>query len=146
MKKWIFCAIALTCAAQVAFADPQWLTDVPKAEAQAKKENKLVLLDFTGSDWCVWCKKLDEDVFAKPDFQRYASTNLVLVQLDYPQRKAQPAALKAANEALQIKFNIEGFPTLYLLKPDGSVVWKQVGYPEGGVTGVLAEMDKARKK
>jgi len=46
----------------------KWLTDLPKAQAQAKAEKKLVMLDFTGSDWCGCFKKLDAEVFSKSDF------------------------------------------------------------------------------
>ncbi|HUA68763.1 MAG TPA: thioredoxin family protein, partial [Candidatus Saccharimonadales bacterium] len=68
MKKIAITLVACFALLRVSAADLNWLTDVPKAEAQAKTENKLVLLDFTGSDWCIWCKKLDEDTFSKPEF------------------------------------------------------------------------------
>ena len=89
MKK-IAIAILVCCALlKVSAADLNWLTDVPKAETQAKADNKLVLLDFTGSDWCGWCMKLDKETFSKPEFADYAGKNLVLVQLDYPAHKEQ---------------------------------------------------------
>jgi protein disulfide-isomerase len=138
----------LACCAllKASAADLNWLTDVPRAEAQAKTENKLVLLDFTGSDWCGWCMKLDSETFSKPEFADYASKNLVLVQLDYPNKKPQSDDLKKANAALQVKYGIEGFPTLIALKPDGTVVWKQVGYLEGGPQALIAKLDDAKKK
>jgi thioredoxin-related protein len=146
MKK--IAVILLVCCVllKVSAAELTWLTDVPKAEAQAKSENKLVLLDFTGSDWCIWCKKLDSDTFSKPEFADYAKKNLVLVQLDYPNNKPQSDDLKKANAALQKKYNIEGFPTLIALKPDGTVVWTQVGYLEGGPQALIAKLDEAKKK
>jgi|SRR5581483_5685989 len=146
MKKLI--AIFMGCAlgAQMLTAAPQWLTSVPDAQAQAKKDNKLVFLDFTGSDWCVWCKKLDADVFTKPEFERYAAKNLVLVEVDFPNAKPQSKELKEANAALQTKYSIEGFPTLIAMKPDGTVVWKQVGYLEGGPSAVIAKLDEAKAK
>ncbi len=64
---------------QLKAEDLTWLTSVPDATARAKKESKLVLLDFTGSDWCSWCKKLDAEVFSKAEFADYAKKNLVLV-------------------------------------------------------------------
>ena len=72
-----------------AWAEPSWETDYKKAQDQAKAGNKLVLLDFTGSDWCGWCIKLDREVFSKPEFKDYATKNLVLVELDFPRAKAQ---------------------------------------------------------
>jgi protein disulfide-isomerase len=146
MKK-IAIAMLVCCAfLKVSAADLNWTTDVPKAEAQAKTDNKLVLMDFTGSDWCGWCVKLDKETFSQPDFADYAKKNLVLVQLDYPNKKPQSDELKAANAALQKKYNIEGFPTLIAFKPDGTVVWKQVGYLAGGPAALIAKLDEAKQK
>ena len=146
MKKWMLCFIGCALTAQMLTAGPEWLTSLPKAEAQAQKDNKLVLLDFTGSDWCVWCKKLEADVLSKPEFERYASTNLVLVQVDFPDHKAQSKELKDANAALQSKYQINGYPTLIALKPDGSMVWKQEGYLQGGPPALIAQLDEAKTK
>jgi uncharacterized protein YyaL (SSP411 family) len=146
MKKIAIALFACFALMRAGAADLNWLTDLPKAQAQAKTENKLVFLDFTGSDWCIWCKKMDEDTFAKPDFADYARKNLVLVQLDYPNQKPQPDDLKKANAALQVKYKIEGFPTIIALKPDGTVVWTQVGYLAGGPAALTAKLDEAKKK
>lgn len=132
-------------AGNLAAAEAQWLTSVPEAQALAKKENKLVLMDFTGSDWCSWCKKLDAEVFSKTEFIEYAKKNLVLVQVDFPSSKPQSPELKQANQALQAKYKVEGFPTLVVIKPDGTIVWQQPGYLEGGPPAVIAELDKAKK-
>ena len=111
-----------------------------------QKETKLVLLDFTGSDWCSWCKKLDAEVFSKTEFSDYAKKNLVLVEVDFPAQKKLAAALVKANDALKDKYKITGYPTLIVLKPDGTVVWNQVGYMEGGPKAVIAKLDEAKKK
>jgi protein disulfide-isomerase len=146
MKK-IAIAMLVCCALlKVSAADLNWLTDVPKAQAQAKADNKLVLMDFTGSDWCGWCMKLDKETFSQPDFADYAKKNLVLVQLDYPNKKPQSDELKAANAALAKKYNINGYPTLIAMKPDGTVVWTQVGYLAGGPAAMIAKLDEAKKK
>ena len=94
MKKIAIALLACCALLKVNAADLNWLTDVTKAEAQAKTDNKLVLLDFTGSDWCGWCMKLDKETFSKTEFTDYASKNLVLVQLDYPNKKPQSDDLK----------------------------------------------------
>jgi thioredoxin-related protein len=146
MKKLIFSLLVCCLAGQLHAADAQWLTSVPDAQAIAKKDNKLVLLDFTGSDWCSWCKKLDKETFSKPEFNTYAAKNLVLVEVDFPSQKSQADALKQANNALQKKYNVEGFPTLVALKPDGTVVWTQTGYLAGGPSAMIAQLDDARKK
>ena len=82
MKKTVLCLLGCWMTFQLQAADLTWLTSVPDAQAQAKKESKLVLLDFTGSDWCSWCKKLDAEVFSQPQFADYAKKNLVLVEVD----------------------------------------------------------------
>jgi uncharacterized protein YyaL (SSP411 family) len=133
-------------AVQLQAADLTWLTSVPDAQTRAKKESKLVLLDFTGSDWCSWCKKLDAEVFSQQQFADYAKKNLVLVEVDFPAQKKLDAALAKANDALKVKYKIAGFPTLIALKPDGAVVWNQVGYLEGGPKAVIAKLDEAKKK
>ena len=146
MKKLLF-ALLVCWTANLALADDaQWMTSVPKALEQAKKDNKLVLLDFTGSDWCGWCKKLDAETFAKPAFTTYAKKNLVLVTVDFPAHKPQTDDLKAANSALQEKYHVDGYPTLIALKSDGSVAWKQTGYLEGGPGAMIAKLDEAKKK
>ena len=131
---------------QITAGGLQWFTDLPPAQAQARNENKLVLLDFTGSDWCGWCMKLDEDTFSKPEFADYAKKNLVLVQLDFPEKKPQAESLKQANAALQKKYGVDGYPTLIAMKPDGTVVWKQDGYIEGGPPALIAQLDAVRQK
>jgi protein disulfide-isomerase len=146
MKRWLLLLVCFLSGARLAPAAPTWLTSVPEAEAEAKKDHKLVLLYFTGSDWCEWCLRMDAEIFAKPEFAKYASNNLALVELDFPNRKPQPVKLKQDNEALRAKFNVEVFPTLIATKPDGAVVWTMAHYPLGGVPELLAQLDDARKK
>src|SRR4051812_30460620 len=104
-------------------ASVEWLTDAHAAQAKAKEENKLVLLDFTGSDWCSWCKKLKRQVFDKPEFAEFAQSRLVLVEVDFPRNKTLSEAQKQANAQLDKTYRIDSFPTIILLDPDG----KQVG-------------------
>jgi thioredoxin-related protein len=123
-----------------------WSTDLSKALAQAKAENKIVLLDFTGSDWCVWCMKFDNDVLSQPEFAVYAKTNLVMVMLDFPNAKKQTEALKKSNQELQAKFKVDGFPTYVALNPNGKEIGRQVGYLSGGPQAFIAELDKFQKQ
>ena len=146
MKRTVLSLLGCWMAVQLQAADLTWLTSVPDAQTRAKKESKLVLLDFTGSDWCSWCKKLDAEVFSQQQFADYAKNNLVLVEVDFPAQKKLDAALAKANDALKVKYKIAGFPTLIALKPDGAVVWNQVGYLEGGPKAVIAKLDEAKKK
>jgi uncharacterized protein YyaL (SSP411 family) len=133
-------------AGQLLASDAHWLTSVPEATAEARKENKLILLDFTGSDWCGWCKKLDAETFSKSEFADYAQKNLVLVQVDFPAQKPQSAELKAANQALQEKYGVHGYPTLVVLNADGKIVWQHEGYLAGGPGTMIAKLDKAKSK
>ena len=108
-----------------------WQTDYQAALAQAKAENKHVLVDFSGSDWCGWCVKLDKEVFSKQEFIDFAKENLVLVLVDFPRRTPLPPQQKEANDALAKKYGIRGFPTVLILNPQGELV-KQTGYQQGG--------------
>jgi len=122
----------------------EWGTDVPKAIAKAKAENKLVVLDFTGSDWCGWCIKLKREVFDTPEFEAYAAKNLVLVEVDFPRKKEMSPELKAANQALAAKYGIKGYPTIFVLEGSGMPVGK-LGYMEGGPKPFIAELAKLKK-
>jgi|SRR5665213_2409853 len=146
MKKILFGFMACWMAVQLTASADEWMTSLPDAQAKAAKEKKLVLMDFTGSDWCMWCHKMHEEVFAKPEFLNYAKTNVVLVVVDFPARLEQSPNLKAANEALKDKYKVSGYPTLIALKPDGKVVWTQQGYLAGGTAAMIAKLDEAKKK
>src|SRR5688572_917523 len=98
-------AFALTSFASA--ARKGWLDNLEAARAQAKKENKQILLDFTGSDWCGWCKKLDAEVFSTRQFKDYAAKKLVLVEVDFPHHVKLPARTQKQNEQLQQKYRIE---------------------------------------
>jgi thioredoxin-related protein len=145
MRKFALCLLMCWMAGNLAAEEIKWITSVPEAEALAKKENKLVLLNFTGTDWCPWCIKLDAEVFGKPEFTEFAKKNLVLVQVDFPHNKPQTEELQKANQALQSKYKIQGFPTLIAISPDGTKLWEQVGFPQGGLSSVISGLAKAKK-
>ena len=109
-----------------------WQSDYKQALAQAAQENKRVLLNFAGSDWCPFCVRMDKEVLNQPAFKKFAARNLILVMLDFPRRKQLPPAEAEQNLKLQKKFDVEGFPTYVLLDPSGKEVRRQVGYLEGG--------------
>jgi thioredoxin-related protein len=145
MKKIAISILACGALLQAAAAELNWLTDLPKAQAKAKEENKLVMLDFTGSDWCGWCIKLNKEVFSQPAFADYAGKNLVLVEVDFPRSKPQSKELRKANEALQDKYKVEGYPTIIVLNSDGKKVG-ELGYQPGGPKAFIAELDKLKRK
>src|SRR5437867_2997346 len=119
MKKLMVGVLIVFALSKLCAGEAEWLTDLPKAMTKAKTDQKMVLLDFTGSDWCGWCIKFNKDVLSKSEFTEYASKNLVLVEVDFPDKKQLGAELKKANEALKGKFKINGFPTLVVLNSQG---------------------------
>lgn len=119
-----------------------WRTDYPGALQQAKAEGKLVLLDFTGSDWCSWCMKFEADVLSTPKFAEYAGKKLQLVRLDFPHHTALPEDQRKANDALEKQFNIDGFPTFVLVNADGKELGRQSGYLNGGPDAFIAKLQR----
>lgn len=93
-----------------------WSTDVEAAVAQAKKENKAVLVEFTGSDWCPPCIMMRKNVFSKKEFVEKASKDYVLVEIDVPKKDKE---LAARNQIVAEKYKIDGFPTVILLNKEG---------------------------
>ena len=146
MKKIAIYLLTCWAAWQTFAAEGEWLTDLPKAQTKAKAENKMVLMDFTGSDWCGWCIKFHKEVLSTPEFAEYAKKHLVLVELDFPRKKQQPAELKQANTALQAKFQVNSFPTFVVLNAEGKEIGKQVGYAEGGPNAFIARLEGFKKK
>ncbi len=123
---------------------PGWIDDQTKALAQAKTDKKLVLMDFTGSDWCGWCMKMDKEVFDTPEFKDYAKDHLVLLELDYPHKKELAAQTKAQNDKLAKQYGVEGFPTLIVVDADGKQVKSFDGYQAGGAKAFIAELEKLK--
>ena len=144
MKMLALLSLALVTST-AAFAAAGWDDDYEKALAKAKAEKKMVVLDFTGSDWCGWCIKLDKEVFSKKEFKDYAKDNLVLVEVDFPQTKKLPKKTQEQNEKLQKEHSVRGYPTIIVLDSEGKKVG-QLGYMEGGPTPFIAKLDELKKK
>jgi len=123
-------ALTLLFAAPKTVKDP-WIMNYDQAMQAAQKLNRPILVDFTGSDWCIWCKRLDGEVFSKKEFKQYADKNLVLLKLDYPRSIPQSAEVKKTNRDLLTKYGVEGFPTIVLLNSKGVEI-ARTGYQEGG--------------
>ncbi len=148
MKKLLTRFFTLTAALAVstsaALAAAGWDDDYDKALAKAKTEKKMVLLDFTGSDWCPWCIKLDGEVFSKADFKTYAKENLVLVEVDFPQLKPLPKHKQEKHDALSKQYDIKGFPTVLVFDAEGKKIG-QLGYTEGGPAAFIAKLEAITK-
>jgi protein disulfide-isomerase len=146
MKK-LLVAMAVSCIwLQTQAADLNWGTDLPKALAQAKSDKKMVLMDFTGSDWCGWCMKFDKEALSTDKFADYAKSHLELVVVDFPNKKPQSDALKAANKALGDKYGVDGYPTFVVLNADGKEIGRQVGYAPGGPEAFIAKLEGFSKQ
>lgn len=118
---------------QIGLTKDGWFQVYDQAVAKAKETGKPILVDFTGSDWCIWCQRLDAEVFAHDAFTTWAKEHVVLLKLDYPRGVAQPPSLKRQNQELLQKYRdqVPGYPTILFIKADGSVVGNY-GYDEGG--------------
>lgn len=144
----VLSVISVMCVSQVGASD-KWLTSYEKALKASAKQNKPILADFTGSEWCGWCIKLKKEVFDTPEFKKWAAEKVILLELDYPQAKKQSAELKKQNAMLQKKYAIRGFPTILLLDSKGTKVGRG-GYLKGGpvlwTKAMQQEIDRWKKK
>lgn len=145
--KLAFTAMAAIQLAGFAFAGGEgWVTDFEAAKKQAAAEKKDLLIDFTGSDWCGWCIKLNEEVFSHAPFKEGVKDKFVLVELDYPRDKSKLSeATVAQNDELQKKYSITGFPTILLCDSEGKP-FARTGYQPGGPEKYVASLDELRKK
>lgn len=121
----------------------QWGNDFEKAKDQASKEQKLILLNFSGSDWCGPCIRLKKDIFASETFGQFAAARLVLVNADFPRAKKNqlPAAQQSHNDKLAEQYNAKGsFPMTLLLSADGRVIKSWEGYPNMDAEGFVSQL------
>lgn len=91
-----------------------WMVSIEKAQDVSKKSGKPIMANFTGSDWCGWCKRLTANVFSKPEFKEWAEDNVVLLELDFPRRTQLPKEIQAQNQSLQRAFRVSGYPTVWV--------------------------------
>ena len=139
-------AFSLALATVAIAQDDAWISDFTKAKAQAKADKKDLLVDFTGSDWCQWCIKLDEEVFSQAAFKTAAPKSFVLVKLDFPHDESRVTAeIKAQNEKLQKELQIGGFPTILLMDAEGRT-YAQTGYEPGGADKYIEMLAEMKKK
>lgn len=142
-----FLMIAPMSVSQVAGAtNSQFMTDLETALAESVRQDKPVLVDFSGSDWCGWCIKLDREVFSKESFLTWAKENIVLCVLDFPQDKSKVSRRQAQkNQIAARKYEIKGYPTVLILDKNGKVTAK-TGYQAGGPEAYIKMLEKLLKK
>ena len=138
MKKIILIAFLLIGAASLQAQELVWETNLEKASQVAMKTKKPLLLFFTGSDWCGWCIRLQNEVLKTPEFAAWAKQNVVLVELDFPRRTPQLPEIQKQNMELQQIFEVRGYPTIWISNPtkvDGKINLDKLGstgYVAGG--------------
>jgi len=138
----LLAAIALAQAAWA--AEGTWLTDFAKAQETAKQDKKLLLMDFTGSDWCPPCKQLHKNVFLSKEFNEFAKEHLVLLLVDFPNSKPQSAEQKKANNSLAQKFKVRVFPTIVVLDSSGKQISFETGYDGQSPKDFVANLQKLK--
>ena len=141
-------AAIMACGAPVLAADEApakqelWTQDYEAAKTLAAKDGKDILIDFTGSDWCIWCIRLKKEVLATPEFEAAAPKKFVLIEADFPRDQSKLSeTIKTQNEKLMKEFGVRGFPTLMLLDAKGRP-YASTGYQEGGPAPYLETLDK----
>lgn len=124
----------------------EWMIDFEQAKLKAQAENKDLLLNFAGSDWCYWCKKLDKEVFSKSEFLDAVQNDFVLVLIDFPNDKSgQSKATQRQNEKLAGNWGVRGFPSIFLADAMGKP-YAQTGYQEGGARVYLDHLKELQQK
>ena len=129
------------------FIPTAWLTDFQDAQTQAKQSQKLILLNFAGSDWCAPCIKMTRDIFEQEVFTQYAENNLLLVRADFPRLKKNQLAPNqiAHNEKLAETYNPKGkFPLTLLLDQDGKILKSWDGYTGESPQNFTKEIEEYR--
>ncbi len=138
MKKIYLIAVFCICLVSAQAQELKWHTDVKEAIAIGNKENKPLMLFFTGSDWCGWCIRLQKEVLLTPEFTKWAKEKVVLVELDYPRSVPQTPEVRQQNYEIQNAFGVQGYPTVYFATAatkDGKVNFQglgKTGYVPGG--------------
>lgn len=116
-----------------------WDEKLETALIQAQNENKFVLVNFTGSDWCIWCQRLSNEVFTQKEFENFAKENLVLVKIDFPKNIEQSNGTRLYNQKLLQQFAVKGFPTIFILDKNGNMRLR-TGYLPGGAANYVSHL------
>jgi protein disulfide-isomerase len=119
-----------------------WHTNLEKAIEIAEKENKPILMQFSGSDWCHFCIRLNEEVLKQKEFVDYAKENMILVNIDFPLSIQQTDEVKNYNQEMLKKYGVRGYPTVLLLDKSGKVVY-ETGFRPGGVAAYITHIKNA---
>ncbi|MBD0402306.1 thioredoxin family protein [Flammeovirga sp. EKP202] len=116
-----------------------WTNDANEAFQLVEKENYPILLNFTGSDWCGWCKKIKSEIFDTKEFKAWVKeNNVILLELDFPKGIKQSDLLRSQNQYLAQEFQVRGYPTIFMIKGQKMI---QTGYVKGGPANWIASVE-----
>ena len=119
-----------------------WLVDIDQAYALSQKTGKPIMANFTGSDWCGWCKRLTANVFSQPEFKKWADKNVILLELDFPRRKQIPNEIRQQNASLQQAFKVRGYPTVWVFNLEKNTESEGYSIEALGQTGYTATVQE----
>lgn len=108
-----------------------WMDNYDQAMQMASKDRKPVILYFTGSDWCGWCKKMDQEVFSSPAFAEEVGNKFVFVKVDFPMNSKLPESVARQNAQLKQRYGVTGYPTVVIVDSQGGFIG-ETGYRSGG--------------
>ena len=131
----------MSCSKAVSNDLDGWLINYEQALETASETNKVILINFTGSDWCPWCMRLAEEVFEQKEFLDYAEKNLVLLKIDFLRRTRQPREVSEYNQALAQRYNIQGFPTIVIIDKEENILLV-TGYRQGGAADYVEHLEE----
>ena len=120
-----------------------WVTDISEAYKKAQAEDKEILVNFTGSDWCVWCKRLSEEVFTTPEFLAYSDDNLVKLFLDFPNTIDLSEEQVFHNQVIGQVLGVQGYPSIWLMDKNLAPLMV-TGYREGGADEYIRHLEEDR--
>ncbi|ATC64477.1 hypothetical protein CMV30_11225 [Nibricoccus aquaticus] len=120
---------------------PAWITGPDTAFQRATELRRPLFINFTGSDWCIWCHRVRDEIFVQKHFLDYATANLVLLEVDSPRQTKLPPDLEKQHAALKEKYSVTSYPTLLLLDADGKELGR-LGYMQGGAKTFVRELKR----
>ena len=144
----ILLSLCFLSAAGALAAEPaslSWRSDYASALQEGRETGKPLLLFFTGSDWCVWCKRLHQEVFQSGEFAREVGSSFVFVEIDSPMRRTLKPELQRQNERLKQQFQVKAFPSVILVDPQGFEI-ARTGYKAGGGRNYAAHLKSLLKQ
>ncbi len=145
MKKLLITLLGILTMSSSILAAEGWITDYTQGVEEAKKSNKNMMVLFTGSDWCIWCKRLHSEILVKDEFTNFAKDNLILVELDFPAKNKPSQEVQDQRKALAQKYEIRGYPTLVLLTPEEKE-FGRMGYMKEGAEAFVQHYKELAQK